>query len=69
VKTLGTSISFDGDFIYVGDAQKNISVLWLCDKEVLEKEKIEDTSNIIKLKKMYSNLMDSQVIGVYSMRI
>jgi hypothetical protein len=44
-------------------------VLWLCDKDELKKEKIEETEGIIKLKHMYANTMDSQVMGVYSMRM
>ena len=69
MRTLGTAISFDGDYIFVGDVAKNVSVLWLCDKEELKKEKIEDIAGIIKLKKLYSNTMDANVLSVYSLRM
>jgi hypothetical protein len=48
---------------------KNISALWVVDKEELKKEKMEDMAGIIKIKKLYSNTMDSSVIGVYSLRM
>lgn len=65
---MATHVSFDGDYIYVGDAYKNIGVLWLCDKEELKKEKAEDTPNILKLKYLFSNTLDTRVVGVYSLR-
>lgn len=53
----------------MGDVSKNISVLWLCDKEELKKEKIDEIAGIIKLKKLYTNTLDTQVIGLYSLRM
>ena len=53
----------------MGDVAKNISVLWLCDKEELKKEKIDEIAGIIKLKKKYANTLDTQVIGLYSLRM
>mmetsp|Transcript_22369 Transcript_22369/g.21546 ORF Transcript_22369/g.21546 Transcript_22369/m.21546 type:complete len:467 (-) Transcript_22369:500-1900(-) len=69
INTLGTSISFDGDLIFVGDLQKNLQVLWLCDEKALSNEKVEDMNQIMKLKKQFSNVMDTYVIGAYNLRI
>ena len=33
VQNLATSISFDGDYIIIGDAYKNLTLLWKCDEE------------------------------------
>ena len=33
VQNLATSISFDGDFIIIGDAYKNLNLLKKCDEE------------------------------------
>ncbi len=70
MESLGTHISFDGDYIFVGDACSNIGVLWLCDEEELRnKENMQDTTNVIKLKNFYSNRMSTNVVGVHSLRV
>lgn len=61
-------MSFDGDYILVGDAYRNLGILWLCDEEELKKEKIEGT-NVIKIKHIYSNYIPTRVKGVYSLRV
>lgn len=35
IEVIGSSISFDGDYILVGDGYKGVRVLWVCDKEEL----------------------------------
>lgn len=56
--------------MFVGDAYKNIRVLWLSDKEELKKkERLADAEGIINLKRLYANTMDSNVIGVYTLRV
>lgn len=41
----------------------------MCDKEELMKEKLEDTTNVIKLKHLYSNNMKTRIVGVHTLRI
>eukprot|EP00349_Pseudokeronopsis_sp_Brazil_P011012 CAMPEP_0202978948 /NCGR_PEP_ID=MMETSP1396-20130829/85229_1 /ASSEMBLY_ACC=CAM_ASM_000872 /TAXON_ID= /ORGANISM="Pseudokeronopsis sp., Strain Brazil" /LENGTH=125 /DNA_ID=CAMNT_0049718143 /DNA_START=114 /DNA_END=491 /DNA_ORIENTATION=- len=69
ISTLGTCLSFDGDLLFVGDLQKNLSVLWLCDEAALSSERVEDISQIMKLKKLYSNVIDAALVGAYNLRM
>ncbi|CDW71891.1 UNKNOWN [Stylonychia lemnae] len=69
IETLGLHISFDGDHIFVGDSQRNLGVLWLRDEEYLKRDKVEALSQVIQLKYMFGNTLETKVIGVYSLRI
>eukprot|EP00347_Sterkiella_histriomuscorum_P002524 403367821 len=69
VETQALHISFDGDYILVGDAYRNLGILWLCDEEELKRERMEDQANVIKLKYMYQNNIPTRVKGVYSLRV
>ena len=66
---MATHVSVDGDFIFVGDAYRNLRVMWLCDKEELKKEHIEDTANIFKLNHLFSNTLNTKIVGVYPLRV
>lgn len=66
---MALTISFDGDYIFLGDAYKNIKVLKVADSEILKKqEKIEDPEKYIQVKKLYTNNMNEKVVGIYTLR-
>lgn len=68
-ENLALCISFDGDYIFMGDAYKNIKVLHVADAEILKaKERIEDPEKYISVKKLYTNNMNEKVVGIYSLR-
>ena len=54
VQNLATSISFDGDFIIIGDAYKNLNLLKKCDEEDNKQER-QESSGLINFKKVMSN--------------
>ena len=62
---MATCISFDGDFIILGDASKNITLLKKCDVEDNKIEKLD--VDIINFKKMMQNKIDANAIGAYSL--
>lgn len=66
VQNLATSISFDGDFIIIGDAYKNLNLLKKCDEDDNRKERHEET-DLINFKKVMSNKIEANVIGAYSL--
>ena len=66
VQNLATSISFDGDFIIIGDAYKNLHLLKKCDEEDNKQER-QDHTGLINFKKVMSNKIDANVIGAYSL--
>ena len=63
---MATSISFDGDYIIIGDAYKNLHLLKKCDEQDNEKEK-QQNSGLINFKKVMSNKIDANVIGAFSL--
>ena len=63
---MATSISFDADHIIVGDTFKNVSVLKVCDAEENKAERL-DNSDMINIKKIMGNRIDSHVISAYSL--
>ena len=67
VQNLATSISFDGDFIIIGDAYKNLTLLKKCDEEENKREKLDQSSELINFKKVMSNKIDASVVGAYSL--
>ena len=67
VQNLATSISFDGDFIIIGDAYKNLTLLKKTDEEENRKERLDQSSELINFKKVMSNKIDANVIGAYSL--
>ena len=66
MQNLATSISFDGDFIIIGDAYKNLNLLKKCDEEDNKMEK-QESSGLINFKKVMSNKIEANVIGAYSL--
>ena len=69
IEAQGSSITFDGDFIYVGDSYRCLRVLWVCDKEELKKkERLADAEGIVNIKRMYANKMNAKMLGVYTLR-
>jgi len=62
------TISYDGDYIIVGDAYTNLTVHKVCDEEENKREKIDENSEIINIKKVLSNKIHANVVGAYSMR-
>lgn len=65
VRNLSTSISFDQDFIILGDVCKDISIVKHADKEEMTKERTaEKNLHIIKYKQTNIN---ANVIGAYSL--
>eukprot|EP00352_Strombidinopsis_acuminata_P003468 CAMPEP_0176403954 /NCGR_PEP_ID=MMETSP0126-20121128/50490_1 /TAXON_ID=141414 ORGANISM="Strombidinopsis acuminatum, Strain SPMC142" /NCGR_SAMPLE_ID=MMETSP0126 /ASSEMBLY_ACC=CAM_ASM_000229 /LENGTH=71 /DNA_ID=CAMNT_0017782479 /DNA_START=103 /DNA_END=318 /DNA_ORIENTATION=+ len=60
------SISYDGDYIIVGDAYTNLTIHKVCDEEENKKEKISNTE-IINIKKVLSNKINANVVGAYSL--
>ena len=66
VQNLATSISFDGDFIIIGDAYKNLNLLKKCDEEDNKMER-QESSGLINFKKVMSNKIEANVIGAYSL--
>ena len=66
VQNLATSISFDGDFIIIGDAYKNLNLLKKCDEEDNKQER-QESSGLINFKKVMSNKIEANVIGAYSL--
>lgn len=68
-QNLAISISFDGDLIFLGDAYKNIRVLYLEDPEILKiHEKVDDPEKFISIKRLCSNKMNQKVVGVHTLR-
>ena len=66
MQNLSTSISFDGDFIIIGDAYKNLTLLKKCDEEENKREKVE-ASDLINFKKVMSNKIEACVVGAFSL--
>lgn len=66
IQNLATSISFDGDFIIIGDAYKNLNLLKKCDEEDNKQEK-QEQSGLINFKKVMSNKIEAKVIGAHSL--
>ena len=66
MQNLATSISFDGDFIIIGDAYKNLNLLKKCDEEDNKQER-QESSGLINFKKVMSNKIEASVIGAYSL--
>ena len=67
VKNLATSISFDHDFIILGDSLKNITVLTKEPKEAADKDKVRKPGDINLIKYTKSNLSVANVIAAFSM--
>lgn len=68
-ENLSLCISFDADYVFMGDAFKNIKVLRKMDPEELKtREKLDDPEKYIQVKKLYTNYTNEKVIGVYSLR-
>ena len=65
VQDLATCISFDGDYIILGDASKNLTLLKKCDVEDNKQEK--QSVDIINFKKIMQNKMEAHAIGAYSL--
>ena len=65
MQNLSTSISFDGDFIIIGDAYKNLTLLKKCDEEENKKEKEE--RDFINFRKVMSNKIEACVVGAFSL--
>ena len=63
---MATSISFDGDFIIIGDAYKNLNLLKKCDEEDNKAER-QESSGLINFKKVMSNKIEANVIGAHSL--
>ena len=66
VINLATSIAFDGDYIIIGDAYKNLHLLKKCDEQDNKKER-QESSGLIYFKKAMSNKIDANVIGAFSL--
>jgi hypothetical protein len=64
---LATSITFDADYIIVGDTYKNVSVLKVCDKEENEAEKLAQEGDMINIKKIMGNRIDSHIVSAHSL--
>lgn len=68
-ENLALCISFDADYVFMGDAYKNIKVLRKVDPEELkERERLDDPEKYIQVKKLYTNNISEKVIGVHSLR-
>ena len=65
VQNLATSISFDGDFIIIGDAYKNLTLLKKTDEEDNKREKVQESDCYFK--KVMSNKIEASVVGAYSL--
>ena len=66
VQNLATSISFDGDYIIIGDTYKNLNILKKCDEEDNKQER-QESSGLINFKKVMTNKIEANVIGAYSL--
>ena len=42
IKSLGTCVEFDGDYIVIGDLHYNVTICWVCDKSYLAQENAID---------------------------
>ena len=67
VQNMATCISFDGDYIVIGDAYKNLTLLKKCDEEENKRENLDQMSDLINFKKVMSNKINASVVGAYSM--
>jgi hypothetical protein len=61
---LATSISIDGDYIIVGDAYRNLTILKKTDEEENKREK---DINAFNVKKILSNKIEAYVVGAFSL--
>lgn len=61
---MATSISIDGDYIIVGDAYRNLTILKKTDEEENKREK---DINAFNVKKILSNKIEAYVVGAFSL--